>query len=248
MPHNPVSIALDKKNKNNLTRIAYAALKNDIIMNKIKAGDCLSGCQLAKNLNMSRTPVREALNVLASEGFVEIRNGVGIYVRKVSEKDILELIEVRSALECSALEARTLTIDQEQLDSLYDGWLDFQNRINNGRKPDLDEVTTLDYATHDFIVCSSNNSYLMELTKNVSARFKQMQYLSVMGLDDTADTVNQHIEILASMRNGDIAQSVQLLRSHIMEAATYILTLISKREKKTGKAPRHDRPGFPSSK
>lgn len=240
MPNNPASVALDRESRNNLTGIAYAAIKNDIVTNKIKAGDCLSGCQLAKSLNMSRTPVREALNILASEGFVEIRNGVGIYVKKISENNVLELIEVRSALECSALEARTLNINQGRLNAMYNKWLGFQNQINNGRKPGLDEVTALDYETHDFIVSSSNNSYLVELTQNVSARFRQMQYLSVMGLDDMADTVNQHIEILAAMKNGDIARSVKLLRTHIMEAATYILNLMAKREGKTGESPRQD--------
>lgn len=232
MPNNPASISLDKKSKSNLTKIAYLALKNNIIMNKIKIGECLSGSQLAKKLKMSRTPVREALNILASEGFVDIRNGVGIYVKEISEKDILELIEVRSALECSALESRTASIDQEALNSLYDAWLAFQNRINSGRKPSLDEVMALDYQTHDFIVRSSNNNYLMELTKNVSARVKQTQYLSVLGLDDMADTVKQHIEILEAIRSADIPRSARLLRSHIMEAATYILSPVAKRGKK----------------
>lgn len=235
MPNNPASEAPDKKSKSNLTRLAYAALKSNIVMNKIKAGECLSGTLLAKKLNMSRTPVREALNILAREGFVEIHNGVGIYVKKVSEKDMLELVEVRSALECSALGARTLNVDQEKLGTLYDAWLGFRNQIESGQKPGLDEVTTLDYQTHDFIVRSSHNSYLVKLIENVSARFKQTQYLSVLGLDDAASTVNQHLEILGAIKSGDIPQATSLLRSHIMEAVVYILNPASRRGKKSGK-------------
>lgn len=229
MPGKTASSALNK-NKNNLTLTAYNILKEDIILNKIKAGDCLSGCQLAKRLNMSRTPVREALNILASEGFVEIRNGVGILVKKITEKNILEMIEVRAALECSALESRTLRIDRERLDQLCEAWQDYRRQIQKGRIPGLNEVSDLDFSTHDFIIRSSNNSYLIEVTHNISARFKQMQYLSVLGLGDTADTVNQHIEILESIQNGDIVHSAGLLKKHIQEAATYILDLIASRE------------------
>jgi len=223
-----------KAQNSNLTKIAYGALRNDIVMNNIKAGECLSGCQLAKKLKMSRTPVREALNILASEGFVEIRNGVGIFVKKLTEKDIVEVIEVRSALECSALEARTLSIDYLKLDELYRGWVEFKNKISSGNQPDLDEIMTLDYETHDFIVLSSNNSYLVELIRNVSARVRQMQYLSVMGLNDIPDTVEQHIEILGAIKKGDIKQSTSLLKEHIQEAASYIFTLIAEREGDAG--------------
>lgn len=235
MLDNSTAASHDTGGKSNLTKVAYVALKNIILMNKIKIGECLSGSQLAKKLKMSRTPVREALNILASEGLVEIRNGAGIYIKKVSEKDMLELLEVRSTLECSALESRTLDIDTETLNVLYEGWLAFQDRIRNGRMPSLDEVMGLDYQTHEFIVHSSKNDYLVELTKNVSDRVKQAQYLSVLGLDDLADTVKQHIGMLEAIRSGDIPQSARLLRSHIMGAAAYILNPASTRGKKTAK-------------
>lgn len=214
--------------KHNLTKAAYNILKSDIIANKIKAGDCLSGCRLAKDLKMSRTPVREALNILASEGFVEVRNGVGILVNQTTERDILELIEVRSALECRALESRTLAVDQPGLDKLLASWEVFQNQIKAGQNPDFDEIAVVDFATHDFIIRSSRNHYLIEMTQNISARFKQMQYLSAKGLDDTANTVDQHIAILYSIKCGNLQQSVKLLKNHIEDAAAYVLDYISR--------------------
>ena len=86
---------LESKNKVSLSESAYNQIKDAICSGKVVPGDILSESQTAAQLGMSRTPVREELRTLASEGFVEIRNGIGAYVKPLSSKDMEDLYEVR---------------------------------------------------------------------------------------------------------------------------------------------------------
>ena len=211
-----------KLDDHNLTKIAYLAIKNDIMVNKIKAGECLSGSQLAHKLNMSRTPVREALSILENEGFVEIHNGVGIFVKETTEKDLVDLVEVRAALECSALESSSLKLDQAGLELLLSRWQKMKGDILAGEAPDLEEIVALDYETHDFLVACSHNAYIIEIIKNVAVRFKRTQYLSVMGLNDALDTIDQHLVLLKCIQDGRLEEAVRLLKIHIHGVGTNV--------------------------
>ena len=220
---NPESTRLKRKlGDHNLTRAAYLSIKNDIMLNKIKAGECLSGCQLARKLNMSRTPVREAISILENEGFVEIRNGVGIFVREITEKDLIDLVEVRTALECSALESSSLKLDQAGLEKLLAGWEKLKADFLSGAGADLEEIVALDYETHDFLVSCSRNNYLIEMIENVSVRFKRMQYLSVVALGDVLNTIEQHLVLLKRIQDGSMEEAVRLMKVHIRGVETYV--------------------------
>ncbi len=87
------------KHKVNLSEIAYDEIKDAICKGKVMPEDILSESQLASQLGMSRTPVREALRMLATEDFVEVKNGIGAYVKPLSSKDMEDLYEVRCLLE-----------------------------------------------------------------------------------------------------------------------------------------------------
>jgi len=215
-------IFIEEPQDSNLTKIAYVKLKNAILQNQFKSGRWLSGSKLAKAFNMSRTPVREALNILEKEGFVEIRNGLGVAVKEITENDIHELIEVRLALECCALESVTFEVDRPELERLEQGWREMQIKWREHRLSDLDEIMALDYATHDFLVASSHNSHLVGITKNISVHIRRVQFLSVTSLNAVDVTIQQHLDLLAAIIDGDIPTALVLLREHIQEAGPYI--------------------------
>lgn len=208
--------------ESNLTKTAYQVIKNKIMTNQVTSGERLSTCQLARTLHMSRTPVREALSILQNEGFVEIHNGVGFFVKVITRKDLAELVEVRAALECLALESNTLELDLDGLARLKASWESLKCQLLAGNKPDLEAIMELDYETHDFLVACSRNSYLIDLIKNISVRFRQVQYLSVIALNDARDTTEQHLTLLAALSDGNMREAVRLLREHIEDANVYI--------------------------
>lgn len=207
-----------------MAAIAYANIKRDIISNKIKAGARLSGCRLAKDMSMSRTPVREALNLLENEGFVDIHNGIGILVKEITKADITELFEVRAALECSALEASTFLADPKELEAMEQAWLNLRKKYAGpeARPINHEEVFLLDYETHDFIVSSSHNSCLIELMQNVSIKVKRIQYLSLLALNDVLRTIEEHLALLDKLKTGQLLEASSLLKKHIIDSGSYV--------------------------
>ena len=115
-----------------LSQRAYEAIKEALCQGKFSPGDILSESQLAAQLGMSRTPVREALRTLASEDWLEIRNGIGAYVKPLSAKDIEDLYEVRCLLEVQAARTAVSRITEEEIDSLDLSALTEFKRSGNG--------------------------------------------------------------------------------------------------------------------
>ena len=108
---------LEAKHKVNLSEKAYDEIKDAICKGKVMPGDILSESQLASQLGMSRTPVREALRMLATENFVEVKNGIGAYVKPLSSKDMEDLYEVRCLLEVQAIKTSIYRITNDEIDA-----------------------------------------------------------------------------------------------------------------------------------
>ncbi len=205
----------DKNTENSLTTIAYNNIKNDIMTNKFASGECISGSKLAQNLKMSRTPIREALNILANEGLIEIRNGVGVTIKKITKKDILELYEVRLALECVAIETLIRNKNQSGLLQLKNEWNILKNKLVQEKLSDWNEIVSLDYQTHHFIITSCGNSFLTELFENIEQRIRRIQYLSVFAQEDKGNVVEQHLELLENIIQNKTLNATNLLRKHV---------------------------------
>ena len=104
--------------KRSLSKSVYVALKDKILNNELLPVDRLIEMVIAKELEVSRTPVREGLKELEDEGLVVNYPRKGYVVSKISVKESLELYEVRSALEPRALESLAHGIDDRGLDAL----------------------------------------------------------------------------------------------------------------------------------
>ena len=110
-----VSNFVKKGSTRNRTEIAYDKIKDSICSGAIKPGEILSESQIAAELEMSRTPVREALRILASEDLVVIKNGIGAYVTEISEKGTKDLFAVRKPLEILASKSAIHNITKEEI-------------------------------------------------------------------------------------------------------------------------------------
>ncbi|WZL72524.1 GntR family transcriptional regulator [Clostridiaceae bacterium 35-E11] len=212
-----------KKNKiKNLTTLAYETIKNSIMNNEIKPGDYLSENLLAQTLGMSRTPIREAIKVLASEGLVEIHNGVGVFVKHVTTKEIHELFEVRAALECTALHSSLKYITDDEISDIEEGWLELKRKIDQGEKIDIDIISDYDSRLHSLIVNKCDNAYLKEIMSSIKLKIKRFQRMSARALGNEKETLNQHLEIINYMKEKDVDKLSKLLRIHIEKAAENI--------------------------
>lgn len=216
---------MKKHTSNTLADIVYKKIKDDIIQNKLKAGDFLSSTQIAKQMNMSRTPVREALNSLSTEGLIEIQNGVGIFVKEISENEIRELFEIRMVLESLALKKLMENpIDEPFFQSLMEEWVAMEGRLQSGDQRILDEISLLDYKTHKSFNSYAKNTFLTQVIENIELRLNRIQALSIYAHNDAENTISQHITLIQAVLDGNSQNAEKLLQEHIIGAVDYILS------------------------
>lgn len=203
------------KGKVSLSECAYQQLKGALCDGTIAAGDILSEGQLAAELGVSRTPVREALRLLASEGWVEIRRGIGAYVKPLSVKDAKDLYEVRCLLETFAIRTSVFNITEEEIDSLERCFRACLNDCKAGTPPDFKRSSTLDWKLHELIVNRCQNDYLKTILRNNYSSMKQYLLLSCEALNDIEESTLQHLNILELMRRRDVEGLVSTLQEHL---------------------------------
>lgn len=204
--------------KPNLSERAYEQIKDALCKGKIAAGDILSESQLAEELDMSRTPVREALRILASEGWVEIRRGIGAYVKAPSSKDMEDLYEVRCLLETLAIKTSVFNISNQEIDSLE---VRFRACLDSP-PPDPRQFSDLDWELHELIVERCQNNYLKTILRNNYSSMKQYQLLSFEALNDIKESTLQHLNILSLMRQRDVGALADTLLAHLKWASGLI--------------------------
>ena len=204
--------------KPNLSERAYEQIKDALCKGKIAAGDILSESQLAEELDMSRPPVREALRILASEGWVEIRRGIGAYVKALSSKDMEDLYEVRCLLETLAIKTSVFNISNQEINSLETRF----RACLNSSPPDPRQFSDLDWELHELIVERCQNNYLKTILRNNYSSMKQYQLLSFEALNDIKESTLQHLNILSLMRQRDVGALADTLLAHLKWASGLI--------------------------
>lgn len=210
----------------NKNKIAYEAIKNLIVNNELKAGDIITENLLAEELEMSRTPIREAIKILAKEGFLDIHNGIGTYVKHITVKEILDINEVRTTLESMALQTAIHNIKQDDLTALINRWLKLKKRLEENLGDDSTvtaEIYQLDAETHSFIVENCDNQFLKEIYGDVRLKVQRFQRMITDAVKDDMSTVLLHIKILEHIKDGDVTAASDLIRRHVFDSLQNIV-------------------------
>lgn len=151
---------------------AYLHIQQLVAGGQLPAGSAISELQLAKDLGSSRTPIREAMNQLAAEGMLEQAAGGGMLVAHIKREDIVELYELREALEVYAV-ARVAAMplrpeDKGRLQELIDGIGVLQRELVKTKKNDLDEAQmerfiAFDLGFHALLMSMTHNTRLQKI-------------------------------------------------------------------------------------
>jgi len=195
---------------------AYERIHELILTGKIAPGERLRERNLGALLGLSRTPVREALRRLGSEGTVRFEPNRGVYVEEIDRGELLEIFDIGAALEsrCARLAARKIASDEiGVLENCLDGMTKLAGRPESNPGP---EYIKLDKRFHSTIVAATGNRKLQALVEHVvslpvlSSAFRQYEP------EDFQRSVRQHGEILEAIRSGDEAWAEVAMRNHIL--------------------------------
>jgi len=213
----------NRTHRKNLAQYAYKEIRNRIYYNKIKPGDLIKEINLADELGISRTPVREAIKMLASEDLIEVREGVGTFVKMLSFKDIRDIFEVRKALEVIAVKTAVNRITEDDFKQIEQNFNNLSLKLEEGNLT-KEDFTEVDMNVHELIFDRCDNNYAKGIFEEIKLKIKQYQYLSYESLNDTSESILQHLEILNLLRNKDIDKLIATLNSHIDWSLKCLLT------------------------
>ena len=195
--------------------IVFDTLENDIISGRLAPGSILSEQKISEQLGVSRTPVREALRTLASEGFVEIRNGIGAYVKPLSSKDMEDLYEVRCLLEVQAIKTSIYRITNDEIDAFERHFQALLDACERGEHPGQGEFSELDWSLHILFVERCSNKYIKSIVASYDSNLRRYQSMSIDALNDVRESARQHLEILKALRLRDADKASEVLKKHL---------------------------------
>lgn len=154
----------------------FEALRDRILLNKIQPGEIIGEMAVAKEFGVSRTPVRQALQQLASFGFVDIRDGLGTFVTPIDPHDIEQAYQIRCALEKLALESAAYHITRKELDELEAVFKSHVEALEaQSGAVSFDEMAFADWKLHDLIVDRSENRLIAPTAVRITLVLRRYQ-------------------------------------------------------------------------
>ncbi|KAF5070804.1 GntR family transcriptional regulator [Anaerotignum sp.] len=206
-----------------LRDVVFHTLREAILVGKLVPGERLMENQLADKLGVSRTPVREALRMLALENLVELVPRKGAQVLDMSEKDIVNILEVRGALESLATSIACTKMKKEDLQQLKKLEGEFERAIDEN---DLERIIQLDEDFHDLILKSTENDKLAQIYQNLRIQLYRYR-MAHLKVDSTIPAVVAHHRgILRAIENHDAEEGATVAHGHIKYHTEFILRSI----------------------
>ena len=199
-----------------LRDVVFNTLRQAIITGEFAPGERLMEISLANRLGVSRTPVREAIRKLELEGLVIMIPRKGAQVAKITEKNLRDVIEIRTVLEEFATVLACERITQDGVIKLRQAHEDFIHAVEKG---DILDIANKDEAFHDTIFQATNNDRLISIINNL-----RMEY--VKDIRQRSNLVEEHRELLDAISTRDTVKAKQLMRTHILKQQQEVINNI----------------------
>ena len=194
---------------------AYKKIKADILSNKLKPGVKLVEANLAEQLNISRTPVREALRQLDQDGFVIYTPQRGSIVSQISLEHAQELYEVREVLEGLAIKLICINITEEEITIFKEITVKMEQAIAN---KDYSEHVLLHKKWTETLLSLTKNNTLKDILIDVNESLGRFRMISLSNTQQNLDAFNEIKEIMKAMEKTDSDECERLARIHVKNA------------------------------
>jgi len=199
-------------------------IEEQITTGKLLPGSRLDEAELAKRYNVSRTPIREAINLLLGEGLIETRPRRGVVVSRVSPQRLIEMFEVMAELEvmCAQLAARRMS--EDELTAIEKAHAACQGAV------DARDAQAYFYANERFhyaIYTASHNSFLFEQASALQRKLRPYRRLQLRVRNRIQRSFAEHQAIVDALREGDSEKLVTSVRNHVLVQGERFADLVS---------------------
>ena len=194
-----------------LSEKAYHLIKERIVTLELKPLSVIDEQALREDLDLGRTPIREALHRMAAEGLVIIAPRRGMFVADISITDLQKVFEVRLVLEgfCARLAAQRATREQiAQMEATFE-------QLKTVSCDDAERLMSIDTRLHELLYQAADNEFLADSLGRLHALSLRLWHLVLNQIDDVKESIEEHGEIIEALKMREQARAEQLLQRHI---------------------------------
>lgn len=209
-------LVLEKIHGNNTTIASniFDTLRNAIVTMKLLPGNSISEAEVAKQLGVSRQPVREAFIQLSKIGMLNIIPQKGTFIVKICERDVENATFIREAIEVAIVQRACLTAEQEHIESIFEL---ISRQEDVAIELDQEKFLQLDDAFHQMIAISADCLYGWNLVENLKAQMDRVRFLSLPKATPIKKIVSQHRSIAEAIQARDQGAACDAMKVHLSE-------------------------------
>lgn len=204
-----------------LSQRAYASLRQMAMTYRFQPGQRLNEGTLARELDVSRTPLREALHRLTSEGLLVLVRGRGFHARPLDVKEVFDLYEARLAIETTVARLACERADEEWFGAI-DTYL--VASVKAQESAPVEQLLQLDEGFHERVTEVTGNAELLRMLGSINARIHFFRWVDMHGRRDS--TQSEHRALVDAIRERDSARAAEVARIHITRRQDQIVEVI----------------------
>ncbi|MGN0329223.1 MAG: GntR family transcriptional regulator [Lachnospira sp.] len=208
-----------------LRDVVFNTLRQAILRGEMEPGERLMEIQLASKLGVSRTPIREAIRKLELEGLVVMIPRKGAEVAHITEKDMKDVLEVRSTLEELAVALACKNVTKERIDDLKTANRVFEASIVS---KDVVDIVDADVSFHDIIYSMTNNQRLIQIINNLREQMYRYRLEYVKDARTHSILISEHNDIIRQLADCNVDEAKIVVRQHINNQEKGIIRLLNK--------------------
>lgn len=205
----------DPNDKQSLTAKVYARIRDDIIEGRFKNGDLLIETKLAEELDVSRTPIREALKQLELEDLVVSMPNRGVMVQGISSHDVDDIFTIRHLIEGQAAYWAAERIDQTSLSRLTE-IIELMEMYT--RKNDAENLARLDSEFHDVIFSACDSRVLRHILAQLHQNTRQVRRTSLTAPERPGYSLSEHRRIFVAIEQHMPEEAKLAMEAHVVNA------------------------------
>jgi DNA-binding GntR family transcriptional regulator len=207
------------QNHRPLREIVYEELKRQILIGEIPPGTRMMEVELADEMGVSRTPVREAIRKLEKEGLVTIEPRKGAYASNISIKDMVDVLEVRQGLEAMAAALAAGRIDEEKKAELLEVVSQYREAVE---AEDVEKIIHYDERFHSQIVAISGNKTLVQIFQTVQELALRFRYIYYDDFNRYESMPKEHQAIEEAIVSGDAEAARIAAGDHVSRLKSFV--------------------------
>lgn len=210
-----------------LRDVVFNTLRQAILKGELKPGERLMEIQLANKLGVSRTPVREAIRKLELEGLVLMVPRKGAEVAQITEKSMVDVLEIRRALEELAVRLACERMTPEELEDMKLAEDRFEKVLGSA---DITTVAEADVAFHDAIINATDNQKLIQLLSQFREQMYRYRVEHLKRAEFHPQVIEEHREIIQTIENRNTDEAAENICNHIDSQVKAVTDTIRQKE------------------